>query len=558
VSALRVLPLGGLGEIGKNLTVVELDGRIVVVDVGLRFPTPDMVGIDLVLPDFSYLVERAQDIEAIVLTHGHEDHIGALPFVLRELRRRNGAGSSPAVYGGALTIAMARSKLEEHKLDDVQLHDLEPADSLELGPFTLELVHMTHSIPDSCAVALGSELGIVLVTGDYKFDQTPVDGPPADVSRLAELGREGVLLLCGDSTNADRPGFSPSESLVGPSLEEVFARAQGRIVVTSFASNIHRVQQAMDAAAALDRKVALVGRSMRKNVGIGRSLGHIEVPEGLLVGAGEIDDLPDERIVIISTGSQGEPLSALRRMAYRDHRQVELRPGDTVVFSATPIPGNERAVNDTIDRLYHIGCEVVTPTDAPVHASGHGYAEEVKLMLNLVKPRYVMPVHGDFKRLRLHAQLAEAVGVAPEDIFEGDNGLPLQIDEQGARFGAREQSGMVFVDGMEIGEMADVALRDRRMLSADGIFIVVVTVGEDDGRSVTEPEVIFRGVPFLDQVDELRGEIRAEVEATLARAARDEIRETEELQRMLHDDLAALVYERLRRRPMVLPVVVEV
>ena len=557
MSALRILPLGGLGEIGKNLTLVELDERIVVVDVGLRFPTPDMVGIDLVLPDFSYLASRARDIEAIVLTHGHEDHIGALPFILRELQRRDG-GHAPPVYGGALTIAMARSKLEEHKLDHAQLHDLAPAESLELGPFELELIHMTHSIPDSCAVALGCDLGIVLVTGDYKFDQTPVDGPPADVSRLAELGREGVLLLCGDSTNVDRPGFSPSESLVGPSLEEVFARCEGRIVVTSFASNIHRVQQAMDAAAALDRKVALVGRSMRKNVGIGRSLGHIEVPEGLLVGAGEIDDLADERIVIISTGSQGEPLSALRRMAYRDHRQVELRPGDTVVFSATPIPGNERAVNDTIDRLYHIGCHVVTPSDAPVHASGHGYAEEVKLMLNLVRPRYVMPVHGDFKRLRLHAQLAEAVGVSPHDIFEGDNGLPLQIDEQGARFGAREQAGMVFVDGMEIGEMADVALRDRRMLSADGIFIVVVTVGEHDGRSVTEPEVIFRGVPFLDQADELRGEIRAEVEATLARAARDEIRETEELQRMLHDDLAALVYERLRRRPMVLPVVVEV
>ena len=272
---------------------------------------------------------------------------------------------------------------------------------------------MTHSIPDSSAVALGTELGTVLITGDYKFDQTPVDGPPADVSRLAELGREGVLLLCGDSTNVDRAGFSPSESVVGPHLEEVFARCEGRIVVTSFASNIHRVQQVIDAAYALDRKVALVGRSMRKNVGIGRNLGHIEVPDGLLVGPREIDDFPDERVVIISTGSQGEPLSALRRMAYRDHPQVELHGGDTVVFSATPMPGNERAVNETIDRLYHIGCDVITPRDAPVHASGHGYAEEVKLMLNLVKPRYVMPFHGDFKRLRLHAQLAEAVGVAP-------------------------------------------------------------------------------------------------------------------------------------------------
>jgi ribonuclease J len=553
--ALRVLPLGGLGEIGKNMTVVEHDDRIVVVDVGLRFPTPEMVGIDLVLPDFSYLRERARDIEAIVVTHGHEDHLGALPWVLRELA---GHGARPPVYGGPLTLAMARSKLEEHKLKDVELHDVAPGEALELGPFELELIHMTHSIPDSSAVALGTELGTVLITGDYKFDQTPVDGAPADVSRLAELGREGVLLLCGDSTNVDRPGFSPSESGVGPHLEEAFARCAGRIVVTSFASNIHRVQQVVDAAAALDRKVALVGRSMRKNVSIGRRLGHIEVPDGMLVGPREIEDFPDERVVIISTGSQGEPLSALRRMAYRDHPQVQLRNGDTVVFSATPVPGNERAVNETIDRLYHIGCDVVTPQDAPVHASGHGYAEEVKLMLNLVRPRYVMPFHGDFKRLRLHAQLAEAVGVVPEDIFQGDNGLPLDIDGRGARFGKREQSGMVFVDGVEIGDMADVALRDRRMLSADGIFIVVATIAEQDGRSVADPEVIFRGVPFLDQADELVGEIRATVETSLKRAAKEEIHEVDLLQQMLHDDLAKLVYDRLKRRPMVLPVVVEV
>jgi ribonuclease J len=499
------------------MTVLEQDGRIVVVDVGLRFPTPEMVGIDLVLPDFSYLRERAGDIEAIVVTHGHEDHLGALPWVLREL----GGRGLPPVYGGALTIAMARSKLDEHKLRDVELIDVAPAEELELGPFSLELVHMTHSIPDASAVALGTELGTVLITGDYKFDQTPVDGPPADVSRLAELGREGVLLLCGDSTNVDRSGFSPSESVVG-------------------------------------RKVALVGRSMRKNVGIGRNLGHIEVPDGLLVGPREINDFPDERVVIISTGSQGEPLSALRRMAHRDHPQVELKSGDTVVFSATPIPGNERAVNETIDRLYHIGCDVITPADAPVHASGHGYAEEVKLMLNLVKPRYVMPFHGDFKRLRLHAQLAEAVGVDPEDIFQGENGLPLELDERGARFGSAEQSGMIFVDGVEIGDMADVALRDRRMLSADGIFIVVVTIAEQDGSSVAEPEVIFRGVPFIDQADELLDEIRATADRSLRRAAKEEIREIDLLGQVLHDDLAKLVYDRLKRRPMVLPVVVEV
>jgi ribonuclease J len=551
---LRVLPLGGLGEIGKNMTVVEYEGRIVVVDTGLRFPTTDMLGIDLVLPDFTYLRERASDIEAIVITHGHEDHLGALPWVLREL----GAKHSPPVYGGRLTIAMARSKLDEHNLREAKLEDLSPGEELTLGPFGIELVHMTHSIPDSCAVALTTDLGAVVVTGDYKFDQTPVDGPPADVSRLAELGREGVLLLCGDSTNADRSGFSPSEREVGPHLEDVFARADGRIVVTCFASNIHRVQQVVDAAGTLGRKVALVGRSMRKNVNIGRTLGHIEVPEGMLIQPQEVETWPEHKVVVISTGSQGEPLSALRRMAHNDHRQITLRRGDTVVFSATPIPGNERAVNETVDRLYHIGCDVVTPRDAPIHASGHGYAEELKLMLNLLKPRYVMPMHGDHKRIHLHAQLADAVGIHPDDVFRGENGLPLEIDERGAGFGDPEQAGMIFVDGVDIGDPADVALRDRRMLSADGIFIVVATVSEQTGESVVPPEVIFRGVPFIEQADELLAEIRAEVERSLVSSARDGLREIDLLQQELHDDLAAFVYERLRRRPMVLPVVVEV
>jgi ribonuclease J len=550
--SLRVLPLGGLGEIGKNMTVLEYEGRLVVIDVGLRFPTADMLGIDLVLPDFTYLRDRVSDIEAIVVTHGHEDHLGALPWILREL------DEWPPVYGGRLTVAMARSKLDEHRLRDVEIEDLLPGDKLELGPFSVEMVHMTHSIPDSCAVAVGTDLGTVVVTGDYKFDQTPVDGLPADISRLAELGREGVLLLCGDSTNADRPGYSPSERGVGPRLEEVFSRAQGRIIVTSFASNIHRVQQVIDAAAALGRKVALVGRSMRKNVNIGRSLGHIELPEGILVQPQEVEDWPDHKVVVISTGSQGEPLSALRRMAYNDHRMIKLHRGDTVVFSATPIPGNERAVNETVDRLYHIGCDVITPREAPIHASGHGYQEELKLMLNLLKPRYVLPMHGDHKRIQLHAQLAEAVGIDPGDIFRGENGLPLEMDGSGAKFGAPEQAGMIFVDGVDIGDPADVALRDRRMLSGDGIFIVVATVSEQTGESFVAPEVIFRGVPFVEQADGLVDEIRTEVERSLRNAARDGMREIDVLQQQLHDDLGVFVYERLRRRPMVLPVVVEV
>ena len=552
--ALRVLPLGGLGEIGKNMTVVEYEGRIVVVDTGLMFPAPDQLGIDLVLPDFSYLRERAEDIEAIVLTHGHEAHVGSLPYVLREI----GDDTVPAIYGGPLTVEMVRSKLDEHRLSGSSLKPLVPGRDVDAGPFSLELVKMAHSIPDSLAVALRSRLGTILVTGDYKFDQTPVDGEPADVARLAELGREGVLLLCGDSTNVDRPGWSPSESSVGPHLEQTFARCRGRIIVTSFASNIHRVQQVVDAAEALGRKVALVGRSMRKYVSIGRQLGHIEVPEGMLVGAREIEDFPDHKLVVISTGSQGEPLSALRRMAHSDHPNVELRGGDTVIFSATPIPGNERAVNETVDRIYQLGADVVTARDAPIHASGHGYAEELKLMLNLLEPRYVMPVHGDHRRLRMHGQLADAVGIEPERVFRLANGRPLEIDRRGARGGEAEQAGVIFVDGVDVGSLEDVALRDRRMLSADGIFIVVATVSGDDGRSVSPPEVIFRGVPFLESIDGFVDEVREAVDASLARSAEEEIREISLLQESLHDDVARFVYERLKRRPMVLPVVVEV
>jgi len=549
---LKVLPLGGLGEIGKNMTVVEYDGRIVVVDTGLMFPTSEMLGIDLVLPDFSYLRDRAGDIEAIVLTHGHEDHVGALPYVLREL------GYPPVIYGGLLTVGLVRSKLDEHKLGDAPLEELAAGERVNLGPFELEMIHLSHSIPDARGVLLSTELGSVLLTGDYKFDQTPVDGRPADVSRLAELGRDGLLLLCGDSTNADRPGVAPSESSVGPALLDTFSRCKGRIIVTSFASNVHRVQQVIDAAVQLDRRVALVGRSMRKNFNIASNLGIAKAPSGLLIQPKEIEDFPDEKVIAISTGSQGEPLSALRRMAHNDHRDVELHSGDTVVFSATPIPGNEQAVNETIDRIFQIGASVVTAADAPIHASGHGWQEELKLMLNLTRPRYVMPFHGDHKRMRLHGDLARSVGIDGESIFTGANGVPLELDGTGARLGEDVGAGMIFVDGVDIGEPDDVALRDRRMISADGIFIVVATISSDDGSTVVPPEVIFRGVPFLEEADGMVEELRDVVEDSLADAARHEVRELELLQEDLHDDIAKFVYEKLRRRPMVLPVVVEV
>ena len=553
MAQLRILPLGGLGEIGKNMTVLEYDGHIVVIDAGLMFPTSEMLGIDLVLPDFEYLRERGGDIDAIVLTHGHEDHVGALPYVLREV------GMPEAIYGGPLTIGLVRSKLEEHKIREAPLETLEAGERVKAGPFEIETIHMSHSIPDSRAVAVRTPLGMVVVTGDYKFDQTPVDGNPADVSRLAELGREGVLVLCGDSTNADRPGMAPSESSVGPALLEAFSRCDGRIIVTCFASNVHRVQQVVDAAAQLGRKVALVGRSMRKNFNIAANLGIASAPEGLLISPKEIADYADDRIVAISTGSQGEPLSALRRMAHADHPDIELHSGDTVIFSATPVPGNERSVSETIDRIFQIGASVITAADAPIHASGHGLREEIKLMLNLTKPRYVMPAHGDFKRIHLHAQLAESVGIEPERIFKGRNGLPLEVLEHGeARFGDDVGAGLIFVDGVDIGDPDDVALRDRRTLSADGVFIVVATVSSDNGGSVAAPEIMFRGVPFIEEADGLVEELREVVERSLEESAKHEIKEVSLIEQDLHDDVAELVYERLRRRPMVLPVVVEV
>ncbi len=554
MSKISILPLGGLGEIGKNMTAIELDGRIVIVDTGVMFPTAEMLGIDLVLPDFDSLRARKGEIEAIVLTHGHEDHVGALPYVLREL------GMPGAIYGAPLTIGLVRSKLEERKIRNAPLEVLDPGARMKAGPFEIEMIHMAHSIPDARAVALHTPLGAVLITGDYRFDQTPIDGRPADIARLAELGSEGVLCLCGDSTNADRPGVVPSEASVGPALEAVFAGCKGRIIVTCFASNVHRVQQVIDAASGLDRKIALVGRSMRKNFNIASNLGIANAPDGLLINPKQIEDHPDHRVIAICTGSQGEPLSALRRMAFNDHRDVELHADDTVIFSASPVPGNERAVNETIDRIYEIGARVITAADAPIHVSGHGCREELKLMLNLTKPRYVFPFHGDHKRIRLHAELAESVGIEPERIFRGRNGLPLEIDSKGANFGEDVHAGAIYVDGVDIGDPDDVALRDRRTLSADGVLIVVATISSDDGTSVAEPEITFRGVPFIEgeAAVKLLGELRDVVADTLADAADDGVRESALVQEDVHDDVAEFVYDRMKRRPMVLPVVVEV
>jgi ribonuclease J len=549
---IRILPLGGLGEIGKNMCVVEYRDRLLVVDTGLMFPTPDMLGIDLVLPDFSALEGRADDIEAVVLTHGHEDHVGALPWFIREI------GMPPVIYGGTLTVGMVRSKLDEHKLGDAPLVDLPAGEIVQAGPFTIELVHLAHSIPDMRGVIVGTDIGSIFFTGDYKFDQTPVDGRPADIARLARLGDEGLLLLCGDSTNADRSGIAPSESSVGPALLEAFSRCKGRIIVTSFASNIHRVQQVIDAAAALDRKVALVGRSMRKNFNIASNLGLAGAPDGLLIQPREIEDYPDEKVVVMSTGSQGEPFSALRRMANSDHRDVELHSGDTVIFSATPVPGNERSVNETIDRIYELGASVLTAKDAPIHASGHGSREEMKMMLNLTRPRYVLPVHGDHQRIRLHAELAEEVGVPAENVFKGRNGLPLEIGKDGARFGDEEKSGVILVDGIELADPNDASLRDRRTISSEGICILVATIAADDGELVVDPEVIARGISSLEEDSDLLDQIAELVEDSLADSAEAGVKDLDLIQSDLHDRVAGFIHKRIKRRPMIVPVITEV
>ncbi len=549
--SIRILPLGGLGEIGKNMYVVEYDDRIVVVDTGLMFPTSDMLGIDLVLPDYSYLRERADDIEAIVLTHGHEDHVGALPYLRREI-------DVPVIYGGGLTVGMVRSKLDEHGLKDAPLQQIDPGEPTTAGPFEIETVQVSHSIPDAAAVLLTTEAGSVLVTGDYKFDQTPVDGRPTDMTRLARIGEEGLLVLCGDSTNADRKGFTMSETSVGPELERVFSHCSGRIVLTSFASNVHRVQQAIDCAEKLDRKVCVIGRSMKKYLNVAKNLGIAHVPEGIMVQPREIDDFDKSKLVVISTGSQGEPLSALRRMANGEHKQISLDSNDTVIFSATAVPGNELAVNQTIDRLFHIGCDVITAADAPIHASGHGCAEELKMMLNLTKPRYVMPVHGDYKRLKHHAELAEATGVERERVFIGENGMPLAVNKDRAEFDDSVGAGMIFVDGADIGAESEAALRDRHTLSADGLIIVVATVPLNSDREIETPSVIFRGIPFIDNESELADKMADRAEQTLARASKEGIKEIGLLQELLHDDVSTLANKLLKRRPMVIPVVLEI
>jgi ribonuclease J len=551
VTGIRIIPLGGLGEVGKNMTLYETEGGSVLVDAGLAFPRDEHLGVDLVLPDFSYLKDHAADIRAVLLTHAHEDHVGSLPYVLREV-------PVPRVLATKLTLGLVQSKLDEHGLlSKVQLNEIRPEDGpFDVGPFRVDTVRMAHSVPDNVAFVLEAQGLRVLHTSDYKLDHTPVDGFKTDVGKLADLGNAGIDLMLGDSTNAERPGFTGSERLVGEAFRQIIPLRKGRVLIATFASNVHRMQQAIDVALESDRKVCVVGRSMRKNLNIARSLGYLSVGEDTLIRPAELDDYPPDKVLVLCTGSQGEPLSALTRIAYNDHSAVRVDRGDTVIISAKPVPGNELRVHDTINQLARAGAEILHQEIAPVHVSGHGNSEEIRTVLALARPRGVMPVHGEFRMQAAQAKMAGDAGVPAASIVLAENGSVVELTRDRVGVVDHVDSGVTFVDGLGVGDLSDVALRDRRRLSEDGVLIVVATLTSSNGSRSASPELIARG--FTDAQGPLLDEMRVEAEEILDGCIADDILEIKLLQEHLHDGIGQLVYDRTRRRPMILPIVVEV
>jgi ribonuclease J len=548
---LRIIPLGGVGEIGKNMYVFEYGDDIVIVDCGLMFPDEEMFGIDLVIPDVTYLKERRSAVKAFLITHAHEDHVGGLPYILPEF-------PGVPIYASTLARGLLGNKIKEHKLHNNPLVPMEPGDELPIGPFTVIPFRVGHSIPDAMGLAIRTPVGTVVHTGDFKFDHTPVDGKLSDFHTLARMGEEGVICLLSDSTRAENPGYTPSERTVGEAFREIMEPLDGRVIVATFASNIARLQQVLDAAADMERQVAVIGRSMEQNFRIATELGYLNYNGNLVVGKDRIGDIPDEKLVIATTGAQGEPMSGLARMANRDHRFVEIQPGDTVIVSASPIPGNEEYVARTIDNLFKAGANVYYHTIKRAHVSGHASQEELKLMLGLTKPRHFIPIHGEFRMQVQHGRLAIETGVQPENVFIIENGTPIEIWPDGtARRGQPVPAGYVFVDGLSVGDVGEIVLRDRRALASDGMFMVVVTVDKQTGHVVGRPEIITRGFVHLNERDPIMEEAINRVMASID-VPGDHISEVALLKSQVKDGVSRYLYEQTKRRPMVFPVVVEV
>ena len=547
---LRLIPLGGLSEIGKNSTILEYQNDIIVIDCGMSFPDDDMYGIDIVLPDFSYLVQNRNKVRGIILTHGHEDHIGAIPYLLKEV--------NVPVYGTRLTLGLVDFKLREHGIKG-NLRTIKAGDNFKIGHFEIETIRTTHSIADSLCMAINTPVGKIFHTGDFKFDYTPMDGEPMDLQRLAEIGRSGVLLMLSDSTNAERKGYTPSEKTLGFIIENIFRAADSRIIIASFSSNVHRVQRIIDTAVMFGRKVAISGRSMVNVIGLAMELGYITVPAGTLVDINNIKHIPDYELVIITTGSQGEPMSALARMANNDHRTVQIKPGDVVILSSSPVPGNERTVSNVVNKLFEKGAEVIYSDIADIHVSGHASAEELKLIQLLIKPKYFMPIHGEYRHLKQHALIAEGLGMDPERIFILENGQILNLTKNRINI-ARDEipAAPVLVDGLGVGDVGNIVLRDRRLLSESGMIIIVASINKASRSIVSGPDLISRGFVYVRENEDIMESSRVLVERCMERCLAEGVRDWTIIKNAIKEELRDFIYAETRRNPIILPIFMEV